>query len=318
MRGIYWFCTSHQSQKGENTYEKRTNHGNAHREESRMTALALSIATGTWIAVVFKLINRSSVRADCVICVNYVAASVLTLFSYLRSAGFSGPPNGLGTWFPVLIGSLLGMFMRANLMYTEKSTMANGVGSTTFFNRIGFFPCVLLTAVLWREIPTTCQCAGLILVILSMLEMLKSLQGISLNRISTILFLMGSTTSLELMNRLFSRYCVKEQKPLFLLAAFLTALAISLAVIRKKHEGTKLTRDELLLGLALGIPNTLNNSFKLKSMETLSATTVFASFAVGTMVLSVAAGAILFHEKIRKRTWFSMLLAAISIVLVNL
>lgn len=283
-----------------------------------MTALILSVATGTWIAIVFKFINRGKVRAHMVICVNYVIAAALTALSCINSLKQAGGFGG-GSWgVAVVSGVLLGLAMRANLIYTEKSTAVNGVGSTTFFNRIGFFPCILVTAVLWREIPGAAQCVGLALVIVSMLEMVRSFGRISVSRISGILLLMGSTTALELMNRIFSRYCDQEQKPFFLLLSFLTALAVSAVVICKKGRMGRITRKELLLGAALGIPNTLNNSLKLKSLETLSATTVFATFAVGTMVLSTVIGALLFKEKINRRTLFATALAAVSVALVNL
>lgn len=283
-----------------------------------MIYLLLSVATGTWLAVVFKIIARKRVRADVVITINYMAGTFSAALQCLGSRQvIRRQGGGQSDWVSLLLaGALLGLFMRANLRCTEQSTKENGVGSTTFFNRIGFFPCVLATALLWRESLGPVQCAGLVLVLIALLEMVRSLQRIRIQNVTQILWLIGSTAMIEFMNRIFSRYFPAPRKPLFLLAAFLAALAASLAAAAaKRKEGLWPTREEVLLGLALGVPNSFNILLKLKSLETVAAAVVFSVFAVGTMTLSVILGVAAFREKANKRTAVSIGLAAASIVL---
>ena len=278
----------------------------------------LSLVTGTWLAAVFKIIGRRKVRAGVVITVNYLAGAVSTALQCLGSGeairryGEEGRNGGL----LLLAGALLGLFMCVNLCYTEQSTKENGVGSTTFFNRIGFFPCVLVTAVLWGETLSPAQGVGLVLVLAALLEMVRSVQAIRVKSGSRILWLIGSTAMIEFMNRIFSRYFDPLAKPIFLLAAFMAALAASLLATAKEIKGNKKpVREEVLLGLALGVPNSFNTLLKLKSLETLPAAVVFSVFSVGTMALSVIIGAAVFKEKATKRTAVSVGLAAASIVL---
>lgn len=286
-----------------------------------MIYLLLLLVTGTWIAVIFKILNLKRVRAKLVICVSYMVGFVIMALNCLGMPGYvrENRAGKAALGFIVLIGMIMGLFMCINLLYTERSTETNGVGSTTFFNRIGFFPCIILTAVLWKEIPDIGQVLGLVLVIISLLEMVRSFQEVSVSRVSMILWLVGSTAMIELMNRIFSRYCEAKLKPLFLLAAFAAALAVSLgAGFREMKQGERISRKELLFGLVLGVPNSFNNFLKLKSLETLSATTVFATFAVGTMAFSIMIGAAAFGERVNKRTAAAIGMAAVSIILMNL
>ena len=170
-----------------------------------MIWLFLLICTGTWIATIFKFINMRHVRAGIVICINYLIGSLAAAISFF--AGTNIHVSHDGSFAAMLILSfILGIFMRTNLLVTDKSTVENGVGSTTFFNRIAFFPSVIISAVLWDGMPRPIQIAGLLLVIIAMLGMVKSMSGINVNEISLILGLIGSAAAIELCNKIFSVY----------------------------------------------------------------------------------------------------------------
>ena len=284
-----------------------------------MIWLFLLICTGTWIATIFKFINMRHVRAGIVICINYLIGSLAAAISFF--AGTNIHVSHDGSFAAMLILSfILGIFMRTNLLVTDKSTVENGVGSTTFFNRIAFFPSVIISAVLWDGMPQPIQIAGLLLVIIAMLGMVKSMSGINVNEISLILGLIGSAAAIELCNKIFSVYFDAELKPIFLIGVFGSAFVTALAAILHgdgEPRGT-ITTEEIIFGALLGIPNVLNNYFKLQSLEILPSAVVMASFAVGTMVLSAIIGVALFKEKINSLRLGAIILAVLSIVMINL
>lgn len=281
-----------------------------------MIYLILSLFTGTWIATIFKLINSRSVRVDAVICINYAVGAIAAAFGWIRES--SGAYMWKGFPLMLIVAFILGAFMRINLFFTDKSTIQNGVGSTTFFNRIGFFPCVIISSILWDGFPGMIQTAGLFLAVASMFEMVRSMTGINIRKLSLIIWLICSTAMIELSNKVFSVYFAPELKPLFLLITFCSAFIVAfIPLFKKKDSDFFIGKKELMFGIFLGIPNILNNYFKLKSLEYLPSSVVLASFAVGTMILSMIIGILIFGEQRNKRMMVAVGIAAVSIMMVN-
>ena len=101
---------------------------------------------------------------------------------------------------------MLGFFMIMNLRFTKRSTDCNGLNSTTFFCRIGFLPCLLLSALIWREIPSLKQLIGIIRLVFGMIEMLKSMGCIQISNIIMLFLLTLSGGMIALLNAVYSRY----------------------------------------------------------------------------------------------------------------
>lgn len=99
---------------------------------------------------------------------------------------------------------MLGFFMIMNLRFTKRSTDCNGLNSTTFFCRIGFLPCLLLSALIWREIPSLKQLIGIILLVFGMIEMLKSMGCIQISNIIMLFLLTLSGGMIALLNAVYS------------------------------------------------------------------------------------------------------------------
>ena len=110
---------------------------------------------------------------------------------------------------------MLGFFMIMNLRFTKRSTDCNGLNSTTFFCRIGFLPCLLLSALIWREIPSLKQLIGIILLVFGMIEMLKSMGCIQISNIIMLFLLTLSGGMIALLNAVYSRYSPPPQAQLW-------------------------------------------------------------------------------------------------------
>ena len=108
---------------------------------------------------------------------------------------------------------MLGFFMIMNLRFTKRSTDCNGLNSTTFFCRIGFLPCLLLSALIWREIPSLKQLIGIILLVFGMIEMLKSMGCIQISNIIMLFLLTLSGGMIALLNAVYSHYSPPPPPP---------------------------------------------------------------------------------------------------------
>ena len=116
-----------------------------------MIYLALTLIGSCFISYGFKLASIKKTDQDYIVFLNYFTA-FLGMAIYCAATGnieVSGLKNG-----PMLMLAIfLMLFMFGNLVGNNASTDRNGINNTTFFNRIGFLPCILLSAIIWMDIP---------------------------------------------------------------------------------------------------------------------------------------------------------------------
>ena len=182
---------------------------------------------------------------------------------------------------------MLGFFMIMNLRFTKRSTDCNGLNSTTFFCRIGFLPCLLLSALIWREIPSLKQLIGIILLVFGMIEMLKSMGCIQISNIIMLFLLTLSGGMIALLNAVYS------------------------------HCSPPPPSKDLLCGLLIGVMNAVSNLFMLKCLDVISVNSVMLSVPASNMLIAALIGQFFFKEKLNIHTWIALVLTVISLILTN-
>lgn len=101
----------------------------------------------------------------------------------------------------------------------------------------------------------------------------------------------------------------------FLLVIFGTALVIAWTSVRWKGSAVK--RPDLLTGLALGVPNILSTVFFLYALRGLPGIVAFPVNAMSIIVLSTAAGIVIWREHPTRGGWAALACAVLSIVCIN-
>ena len=141
-----------------------------------MIYLALTLIGSCFISYGFKLASIKKTDQDYIVFLNYFTA-FLGMAIYCAASGnieVSGLKNG-----PMLMLAIfLMLFMFGNLVGNNASTDRNGINNTTFFNRIGFLPCILLSAIIWMDIPGIWQIIGMVILVGSLMLMMKDLKQI--------------------------------------------------------------------------------------------------------------------------------------------
>ena len=102
----------------------------------------------------------------------------------------------------------------------------------------------------------------------------------------------------------------------FLLYTFVTAFLFCAVVILAKHEHPGL--HELIYGMMIGIPNFMGARFVLKALETVPAVIVYPARSVGTIVVIMLFGTLLFKECLGRQQIAAMGVILVSLVLLNL
>ena len=177
-------------------------------------------------------------------------------------------------------------------------------------------PLIVISLLVWRDYPDLWQWAGIVLALAALaLPSLaaRSLKGVRerVPLLLVLLFLAMGTA--EFSNKLFQAYGTQELSPLFLSVLFASAFVASLALLflTKKGFGLK----ELLLGLAVGIPNLFSSYFLIRALDSIKAAVAFPFFSVGSMSLIALGGVLIFRERLSRFDYAGLILAACALLL---
>lgn len=214
------------------------------------------------------------------------------------------------------VGIINGIGFVVALTLIQLSIRRNGAPLTTTFNRLGILIPTILSAFLFHEIPTSAQIAGLILCIFAIVFMNSGSRderpvfGVGL----ILVFLLGGT--LDSISKIFSRYYDADSQTCFVLYTFLAALVAS--IIFFVQDGRKMSRQDILVGIGVGIPNQLTTLFLLRAASGLPAYIVYPTYSAGLIILVNVINYLAFREKLNKRQYIATGMIGLGLVFINL
>lgn len=263
------------------------------------------------IAVLFKASDRMSAHRPVVVTANYLAAAVMSLLSFLSGEGSSG---GIG--WAVGAGVAGGVFYLLGFVFYQSAVPNCGVGISSSVIKLGILIPLVVSVTVWGENPPPLQWAGVALGLLALAALGLPSPG-ARGRLSPVLLLLFVSGGLaEFSNKLFQKNAVPGTESLFLLSVFSTAMLLSLPMLA--HSGWRIDAKSAGVGLAIGVPNMLASRFLLAALGDLPAPVAFAAYGSGTILVAGAAALAVFGEKPSRPALVSMLLTALSLLLVNL
>jgi multidrug transporter EmrE-like cation transporter len=278
-----------------------------------MLYLWLAIICSASIALIFKHSESRGMNRYAVTTANYLAASVVSIVILFSS----GLPLDLPGGWAMLLGLMAGAVFFSAFMYYQISVKKHGVGLAGTFAKLGILVPMTLSLVLWKEHPSSLQWLGISLAVLSIVAVnWPSDKGMrnSLRSALLLLFLFGGMA--EFSNKVYQKYGLQEYKALFLLVTFGTAFLYSGLLTWMK--GLKVTRRDLITGLAVGIPNLFSSFFLILALETIPAAVAFPIFGAGTIVIINVVGMAFFRERLTRIELAAVGLTVVAIVLINL
>lgn len=303
-----------------------------------MFYLFLATACSATIALIFKYANNSNANRYLVTSSNYFTAFSISLimivykdlligleknekfveeFTYLLTHDSYTLSAYSSIVWAIIVGSLAGIFFFSSFIYYQKSINENGVSISGTFSKLGILIPMIFSIIIWKEYPTKIQWIGIFLSIISIL--IVNLSSESLNKFDIkpsiiLLFLLNGMA--EFSNKIYQNYGLNKYKDVFLLFVFLMAFLISLFFIIK--DGIKFNKKDILIGLAVGIPNLFSSYFLIQSLETIKTSVAFPVFSAGSIVIINLAGYFIFKEKISSKNKFAIGIIIIALVLINL
>ena len=246
---------------------------------------------------------------------NLPKADVITLLS-VRNPGNSA-------LLTLLFGIVLGLAYLGIVVSMKHSIQNNGVGITSFFSKTGFILTTIFSIIVWREIPGLLQWVGIAAAIMALLLMLSNTgEKGNIHAPQFLLMVVSCNAIIEINKKCFTMYAINDFQDVLVLIIFTVALfaCIFYNFGRKRKAGIKfkIKNQEILLGIFMGLPNVLSSIVQLLGLQNLPATVFFPSSAAGSLVFSILLGRFAFKETLSKKQIMAVVVAMISLVLINI
>jgi drug/metabolite transporter (DMT)-like permease len=278
--------------------------------------IILCAATSVLIAHFLKISESKSHNTIRVLTVNYLVA---TLAAFI-SSGYESYKllniNEIG--IPVLLAVFVGGVFIANFFIYSKSVHHNGVGISVAAMRISLIVPVLVSTLWYLEYLTFLQWLGVILVFATLFLLLPNKRKMLKEPFSAawllVLLFLGTglgDTSLKVYEAEFSSLLNKEQ---FMGMVFLTAFVIGVVTVTVRKNWS-FKKEEVLLGVAIGIPNLYTSIFLIEALERMSGGIVYSGVNLLTVLGGTLLGVMRWGDKLTKVQWAGIFLTLISILL---
>jgi len=296
-----------------------------------MFPLLLAIACSASIALVFKRSESTNANRYAVTSVNYAAAATVSailiglrgwpslegasLGEIAEALGDGARLDGAGSaLWAILAGLGAGTFFFGGFIFYQLAVREHGVTLAGAFIKLGALLPASLALILWREIPTHGQAIGTVLAVAAILLAHGKGASGAMRPLLLLLFLVGGLA--EFSTSVFERHGRQADKDLFLLATFGTALVASLvALVLARHP---VTLRDLLIGVAVGLPNLGSSWFLIEALDTVKPAVAFPVMGAGTILVLVVAGTLIYGERHRWTEWLAVAVTIGALVALSL
>ena len=278
--------------------------------------IILCAASSVLIAHLLKVVESRKLNTLRVLTVNYLTATVIaastTGFDQISQLDFS---EG---FYALVLGAAVGVIFIANFFIYSKSVHHNGVGISVAAMRISLIVPVLLSTVWYLELLSFRQWVGVMLVFITLFLLLPNKRKMLREPFSAawllVLLFIGTglgDSSLKIYEVEFSSLLSKEH---FMGIVFFTAFLVGLIVVLIK-KNWRFKRSEILLGIAVGIPNLYTAIFLIEALERMNGAVVYSSVNVLTVLGGTLLGILKWGDKLTRIQWTGIALTLITILL---
>ena len=279
-----------------------------------MIYLLLAILSSTLISVIMRLSSGKVTASNTMLAANYAVCLMLAGI-YGDFQVLPGGQSGFGAM--VAMGAVNGALYLLGFVLLQVSVQKNGVVLSAVFMKLGLLVPILLSLVVFQEIPSALQAAGFILAVgaIVLINYEKNAVSQGTGKWMLILLLLAGGGG-DAMAKVFAMFGAKPLEETFLVYTFLSALVLCLILVLYKKE--RLQPLALVYGVIVGIPNFFSARFLLKAVSVLPAVVVYPTFSVGTMLLVTLAGVLVFRERLRKKQWVALTVILAALILLNI
>lgn len=269
--------------------------------------------------MVFKLFTRYKVETLFAIIVNYIVASSVGLLLYNGDVSLSEIPEK--SWFLGTVALGLLFILVFNLMAATAQKVGISVASVA--TKMSLVIPVLFGVAVYHEELGTLKVIGIVLALAAVYFASAKDKSTPLQKASLLLPLsvfLGSGI-IDTSIKYIQEFHIKEDDyPIFSATVFAAAAVtgILFILIKSIKKPVKINSQNILGGIALGVPNYFSIYFLLRALQNdaLNSASVFTINNVAIVMFSTLLGIVLFKEHISVKNWSGIGLAVVSILLV--
>jgi drug/metabolite transporter (DMT)-like permease len=277
-----------------------------------MLFVLLTIGTSTCITLILKQNDMRKGSRLILLGGNYLIASLISLMVLLltRETKFS-----METF---LFGALLAFFFVATFFAFAKAVSIAGTGLAAVSSRLSVFIPIVLSIVLFREIPTLPQAVGFILTIITIVLFYFSLRKMKKTKLRWLdyFYLLAVLAGIGINDfslKIFQEWRPLTEKPFFLFSIFTFSFLYSAGFILVKR--IRIEKSTAIRGAILGVPNIFSSFFLLGALSRLPAILVYPSVNIGVILLTTISAALIWNERPNRYGRLALLSGMIAIML---
>lgn len=224
------------------------------------------------------------------------------------------------TAFLVLVtGFVSGISFPTNLIEIKDSTAVNGSGISAFFKQMSTIGGLLIAVAFMGERPSSIQWLGIALMTVAIVMMVYDFKSLKIEKGILLILIFVTGSIMETGNKVISKYTIDGYSMIYLSMIFFVAtiyIIIYMSIKEKDFKG--FSKLDIFYGAILGMSNLGNNFCKIKALNVLPAAVVIPIVAAGSLILTNLVSIIFFKEKANKLYGAAVVIAVISIFLLNM
>lgn len=253
---------------------------------------------------------------------------VVIAANYIVACGYSLAQWGREGWPAVdgvtlLLGALGGAVFIGTFLLMTAAIGRVGIAIPVSVTRLAVVLPVAVSILFYREMPAVFHLAGFAAALGALALFGRAAAAgrpgsprLSWSGVLLTAGLFLAMGAVETLLKIFHERRVPAQKYGFVAIIFGTALLLGWLLILLRRELP--SRADLALGLAMGLPNVLSTVFMLGALRYLPGMVAFPVNALGIVLLSTLAGAVIWGERPDRSGRLAIALALAAIVLINL
>jgi len=286
-----------------------------------MLNLLLAIIFSAVIPIILKHAHHRNLAEEVILTFNYIIATLVSIvMAFFKYFSRSFPTTSSKDFLILtLIGMVTGLMYYGAFYFYQKSVKDNGVSISIAVGKMGIIIPMLLSIILWQELPSPMQWLAIIISFTAILIINVQLREIKKSHVHLSLllfFLIGGLGDFG--NKLFETLLGAKLSEVFLIVVFATALlASSIITIRLAIKKKSISKESILFGIMVGIPNMLTAYFLILSLADMKAALVFPIYSGGAIVLSMLYSVLRFKERLMIKDILSIFMILLALLLIN-